>query len=239
LQKTRQPSLRADIDDKKLESIQHLVQNLQQIDCTEEDPIINYIAPLQEGTNSDHRYISEILLASGLLRDLDSGSMTVQLQVSCYPFNYNVLLASEQTKASAGLLNDKQSDKRIIKSESAEKIQRLLIFDIVNEILARKLLLEGPPQQWFSPNKLPGRKTRGQQLLEELCSEVDQLQNINRWEDLMYQSMDWTDCHSEIPGVVLDVERLIFKDLITEIVYSEGIGRQGRPSRPCRKLLSM
>ncbi|KAE8021820.1 hypothetical protein FH972_007677 [Carpinus fangiana] len=239
LQKTRQPRLRADIDDKKLDNIQNLVQNLQQIDCTEEDHIINYIAPLQEGTNSDHRYISEILLASGLLRDLDSGSMTVQLQVSGYPINYNVLLALEQTKASAGLLNDKQSDKRIIKSESAEKIQRLLIFDIVNEILARKLLLEGPPQQWFSTNKLPGRKTRGQQLLEELCSEVDQLQNINRWEDLMYQLMDWTDCHSEIPGVVLDVERLIFKDLITEIVYSEGIGRRGRPGRPCRKLLSM
>ncbi|XP_059450551.1 protein LONGIFOLIA 2-like [Corylus avellana] len=238
LQKTRQPRFSADIDDKKLESTQHLVQNLQQINCTEEDPIINYIAPLQEGTNSDHRYISEILLASGLLRDLDSGTMTVQLQVSGYPINYNVLLALEQTKASAGLLNDKQSDKRIIKSEPAEKIQRLLIFDIVNEILDRKLQLEGPPQQWFSPNKLPGRKTRGQQLLEELCSEVDQLQNII-WEDLMHQSMDWTDCHSEIPGVVLDVERLIFKDLITEVVHSERIGRQGRPGRLCRKLLSM
>lgn len=238
MQKTRQPSFSADIDDKKLESIQHLVQNLQQINCTEEDPIINYIVPLQEGTNSDHRYISEILLASGLLRDLDSGTMTVQLQVSGYPINYNVLLALEQTKASAGLLNDKQSDKRIIKSEPAEKIQRLLIFDIVNEILDRKFQLEGPPQQWFSPNKLPGRKTRGQKLLEELCSEVDQLQNII-WEDLMHRSMDWTDCHSEIPGVVLDVERLIFKDLITEVVHSERIGRQGRPGRLCRKLLSM
>lgn len=168
--------------------------------------------------------------------------------------DYNLLLALEQTKASAGLLNDKQSDKRSIKSEPAEKIQRLLIFDTVNEILACKLLLEGHPQQWFSPNKLSGRKTRGQQLLEELCSEVDQLQNnnLNRsldeeddslrsiiWEDLMHRSMDWTDCHSEIPGVVLDIERLIFKDLITEVLYSERAGQQGRLGRPCRKLLSM
>uniref|UniRef100_A0A2N9INE6 DUF4378 domain-containing protein n=1 Tax=Fagus sylvatica TaxID=28930 RepID=A0A2N9INE6_FAGSY len=201
----------------------------------------------------DHRYISEILLASGLLRDLDSGLMTIQLQASSHPINSNLFLELEQTKASAGLLNDKQSEKRIVKSEPAEKIQRKLTFDAVNESLARKLSLEGPPQHWFSPNKLAGRKPRGQQLLEELCSEVDQLKNNNLsrsldeeddclksiiLEDLMHRSMDWIDYRCEIAGVVLDVERLIFKDLITEVLNSEGAGLQGRPGGYCKKLFS-
>lgn len=179
--------------------------------------------------------------------------MTTHLQTSGHPLSSNLFLALEQKNTSAGLLNDKQSNKRILKSEPFEKIQRILIFDIVNEILVRKLLLEGPPQQWFSPNMLAGRKPRGQQLLEELCSELDQLQNNNLkrslheeddslesiiWENLMHHSMDW-NCNHEIPNLVLDLERLIFKDLITEVVNSEGAGLQGRPGGRCRKLFSM
>ncbi|KAK7850325.1 protein longifolia 2 [Quercus suber] len=235
------------------ENIQHFVQNLQQIYRTDEEPITNYISPLHESTNSDHRYISEILLASGLLRDLDFGLMTIQLQASSHPIDYKVFLALEQKKEGAGLLNDTQSDIRLVKSEPTEKIQRKLTFDAVNEILVRKLLLEGPHQHWFLPNKLAGRKPRGQQLLEELCSEVDQLKNnnLNRsldeeddslrsiiLEDLRHQSVDWIDCHCEISGVVLDVERLIFKDLITDVFNSEVAGLQGRPGGHCRKLFS-
>ncbi|XP_035547981.1 protein LONGIFOLIA 1-like [Juglans regia] len=254
LPKGTKPSFSAYIDDNKSESIRHVLQNLQQINCTEEKPITDYTTALHESTNSDHRYISEILLASGLLRDLDFDSMTIQLQASGHAIDSEVFLALEQTKGSAGLLNDKLSGKKIVKSEHPEKIQRILVFDTVNEILAQKLLLGGPLPKWFSPNKLAGRKPRGQQLLEEMCSAVDQLQNnhLNRSldeeddslrsiisEDLMQQSMDWIDCPCEIPGIVLDLERLIFKDLITEVVNGERAGLKGKPGGRSRKLFSM
>ncbi|XP_041002568.1 protein LONGIFOLIA 1-like isoform X2 [Juglans microcarpa x Juglans regia] len=254
LQKGTKPIFSAYIDDNKSESIRHVLQNLQQINCTEEKPITDYTTALHESTNSDHRYISEILLASGLLRDLDFDSMTIQLQASGHAIDSGVFLALEQTKASAGLLNDKLSGKMIVESEHPEKIQRILVFDTVNEILAQKLLLGGPLQKWFSPNKLAGRKPRGQQLLEEMCSAVDRLQNnhLNRSldeeddslrsiisEDLMQQSMDWIDCPCEIPGIVLGLERLIFKDLITEVVNGERAGLKGKPGGRSRKLFSM
>ncbi len=41
-------------------------------------------------------------------------------------------------------------------------------------------------------------------------------------EDVMHQC--WTDFRSDLSGVVLDVERLIFKDIVDEIV----IGDAGR-----------
>ncbi|KAG6720856.1 hypothetical protein I3842_03G083800 [Carya illinoinensis] len=252
--KGTKPSFSAYIDDNKSESIRLVLQNLQQINYTEENPITDYTTALHESMNSDHRYISEILLASGLLRDLDFDSMTIQLQALGHAIDPEVFLALEQTEASAGLLNDKLSGKKIVKSEHSEKIQRILVFDTVNEIFAQKLLLGGPLGKWFSPNKLAGRKPRGQQLLEEMCSAVDQLQNnhLNRSldegddslrsiisEDLMQQSMDWIDCPCEIPSIVLDLERLIFKDLITEFVNWERVGLKGRPGRRSRKLFSM
>ncbi|KAG6660180.1 hypothetical protein CIPAW_03G087900 [Carya illinoinensis] len=212
--KGTKPSFSAYIDDNKSESIRLVLQNLQQINYTEENPITDYTTALHESMNSDHRYISEILLASGLLRDLDFDSMTIQLQALGHAIDPEVFLALEQTE----------------------------------------LLLGGPLGKWFSPNKLAGRKPRGQQLLEEMCSAVDQLQNnhLNRSldegddslrsiisEDLMQQSMDWIDCPCEIPSIVLDLERLIFKDLITEFVNWERVGLKGRPGRRSRKLFSM
>ncbi|KAG7982385.1 hypothetical protein I3843_04G049900 [Carya illinoinensis] len=249
------PCFGADVDDKKSESTQHLVQNIQQENTTEEETITAYTAALHERMNSNYRHISEILFSSGLLRDLESGSTTIQLQASGHHINFNSFLALEQTKASAGLLNDMQSDERIFNLEPSEKIQRVLVFDTVNEILVRKLLLgcPTPPQKWLSPNKQAAGNPKGQQLLEEICSEVDLLKNnnLNRSlvgeydslrsiisEDLTHRSMKWIDCHCEIPGLVLDIERLIFKDLITEIVNSQGVGLQGQSGGPFRKPFS-
>ncbi|XP_041007593.1 protein LONGIFOLIA 2-like [Juglans microcarpa x Juglans regia] len=248
------PCFSADVDDKKSESIHHLVQNIHQENTTEEETITDYTAALHESMNSNHRYISEMLLSLGLLGDLDSGSTTIRLQASGHHINFNSFFALEQTKASAGLLNDKQSDERIFNLEPSEKIQRVLECDTVNEILVRKLLLgcPTPPQKWLSPNKIAARNPKGQQLLEEICSEVDRLKNnnLNRSlveeydslsiisEDLTHRSMKWIDFHCEIPGLVLDIEWLIFEDLITENVNSQGVGLQGQSGGPFRKLFS-
>ncbi|KAK3212405.1 hypothetical protein Dsin_017111 [Dipteronia sinensis] len=230
------------------------VQNLMHIYPPHKDSIIDAIALINNSTDPDNRYISEILLASGLLRDVESDFMSFQLLPSGHLIHPNLFLLLEQYQESTRLLNAEHKVKKTIHSETTnEKDHRKLIFDTVNEILVHKLLLEGSSKQWVSPSKLVGKRPRQQQLLRDLCKEVDRLQANNSncslddeedcltsiiWEDLMHGSINWTDCQSEISWLALDVEQLIFKDLITEIVRDETTSLHCQPGRHCRQLFS-
>ncbi|GAV83927.1 DUF4378 domain-containing protein [Cephalotus follicularis] len=232
------PSQSPESDHREAENIHHMIQNLIKINYAHD-------ATSYHSTNPERRYISEIMFASGLLRDLESDISPIQLHPSGQLINPKLFLALEQTK---GRTNGEHIGEKIANSEPIEKIQRKLVFDAVNEILFRKLVLEDSFSQCLSNHKLAGRRPKGQQLLRDLCSEVDHLQayNFNHSTDteddilrsISCQSIDWTDCHSKISGVVLDVERLIFKDLISEVVNCEAAGPRGRPSRHCRQLFS-
>ncbi|KAJ6749227.1 LONGIFOLIA PROTEIN [Salix purpurea] len=111
---------------------------------------------------------------------------------------------------------------------------RKLIFDAVNEILVKKLASMGPsPEPWLKSDKLAKKALSPQKLLNELCSDMGQLQIKKSecsledgedglksflWDDVMHRAESWVDFHSDISGTVLDVERLVFKDLVDEIV---------------------
>ncbi|KAJ9147515.1 hypothetical protein P3X46_029668 [Hevea brasiliensis] len=244
-------SLHLLINHRKLETVHLLIQNLTQMLSAREELIIDEITPHFSSQNPDHQYISEILLASGLLRDFESGFTAIHLRQTGYPVNPNLFLALEQAKAKTTHSNDEESGTKTFQPEHHIKIQRKLVFDVVNEILAHKLRLESSSKHWHSPNMLADKRPRGQQLLGELCLEVDRLQGnasscslddendslINILQaDLMHQSTHWTTCRSEIPWLVLGVERLIFKDLISEVVTGEPIGLRV-PSAGCRRQL--
>ncbi|GLU10943.1 hypothetical protein SLE2022_277180 [Rubroshorea leprosula] len=220
-------------DYRKVENIQHLFQKGVHMESAKEESIIKEILPYYNRRNPDHKYISEILLASNIHRELESSFTTFQFHPSGHPINPNLFLALEQTKATIGLSNDKRKGPRIKESEAIQKDHRKLIFDAVNDILASKLPKEGFYREWLSPNKLADRRLGGQQLLRDLCTEIDCLYANNSYcntdeesdglkgilsGDLMHQSVEWTVFQSEIPWVVLHLERLIFKDLITEVI---------------------
>ncbi|KAJ7971080.1 Protein LONGIFOLIA [Quillaja saponaria] len=230
LSNTMKPSGSSDIDG-RLNNSQHMSQTLQQIKCTYEEPIPNF-TPTFDRKNPDHRYISQMLSALGLLSETDSGH---EVNLLSHLINSNSFIVLEQIMGYEGHLNNGDSMK-ISQMVNVEQMQRKLIFDVVNNILVKKRVSESLSRQWFSPNKLTGRLLRGQKLLSELCSEIDQLQcnckngsqddeddNMRRLllGDFLHHSVNWTDCHGEIPEVVLDIERLIFKDLITEIVLKQ------------------
>ena len=239
---------------KKLQSIDHLVQKLRRLNSSHDEARIDYIASLCETTNPDHRYISEILLASGLLlRDLSSELLTFQLHQSGHPINPELFLVLEQTKASTLLLKEESSPAKVASSKlKAEKFHRKLIFDAVNEILGAKL--GSSPESWFQPNKIRLKKKTlsAQKLLKELCFDMEKIQakkpdcgledeeqdglKSMLWEDVMHGSESWTEFHGDLPGVVLDVERLIFKDLVDEIVIGEADGLRVKSSGRHRKL---
>lgn len=218
----------AEINRKKLQNVEHLVQKLKRLNSSHDETSQDYIASLCENNdpNTDNRYISEILLASGLLlRDLSSESTTFQLHPSGHPINPELFLVLEQTKG------------RSSSSSSNEKLNRKLVFDAVNETLVKKLAFKDP---WMKRKVLSA-----QQLLKEVCSEIetakkqaekrsgnlllleDQEEDFLKCildEDIATPSEKWTDFDDVVPGLVLHLERLLFKDLVNEIVHGE-IGR--------------
>ncbi|CAH2036965.1 unnamed protein product [Thlaspi arvense] len=228
-------SFSPEINRKKLQNVEHLVQKLKRLNSSHDEASQDYIASLCENNdpNTDHRYISEILLASGLLlRDLGSELTTFQLHPSGHPINPELFLVLEQTKGSS--------------SSSNEKLNRKLVFDAVNERLVKKLaFVEGSADPWMKSAKAKKRVLSAQQLLKELCSEIETVQNQAKKrsddlllfeeqeedfvkcmldEDMAIRSGKWTEFDDVIPSLVLHLERLIFKDLVSEIVHGE-IGR--------------
>ncbi|XP_004516159.1 protein LONGIFOLIA 1 [Cicer arietinum] len=241
-----------EINRKKLQSIDHLVQKLRRLNSSHDEVRIDYIASLCENSNPDQRYISEILLASGLLlRDLSSEFLTLQLHSSGHPINPELFLVLEQTKASSLVSKEESSfEKAAFSKLNTEKFHRKLIFDSVNEILGAKLDYSLEP--WFQPNKLTKKTLSAQKLLKELCFEIEKVQTKKAeciledeeddglksmlCEDVIHGSENWENFNGEIPGIVLDVERLIFKDLVNDIVIGEAAGLRVKSSVRRRKL---
>ncbi|CAK9185998.1 unnamed protein product [Ilex paraguariensis] len=244
LSHSRTPNLISEFSNKKFENIKHLVHKFRQLDSTSDEATADHIASPLESKNPDHRYITEILLASGLLKYLGSCLTAIQLQPSGHVLNPNLFHVIEQSRQSTELGN-KNHNGKIAQSKTKEKTKRKQIFDVVNEILFRKLAFE-------RSYKLGGKSLSGQKLLEELCSEICHLQanpdcGLDEEDDgltsilsadMKHQSEDWTDHHGEIPGLVLDIERLIFKDLISEIVSGEAADLQYQSRKHCRQLFS-
>ncbi|CAH8327969.1 unnamed protein product [Eruca vesicaria subsp. sativa] len=205
--------------------------------------------------NGDHKYISEILLASGLLKDIDYSMLSIQLHQAHLPINPSLFFVLEQNKTSNVRHDNKHRGRGFGQQQAAnliERSRRKLVFDNVNEILARKFAAEGCTKQPYLTSSISSlmtadKSSRGKELLETLCSEIDRLQDNSNcildeddedliWEDLKGQGMNWKEIEGETPGLVLDIERLIFKDLISEVVTSEIAGFPGMLSGQPRQL---
>ncbi|KAL8124685.1 protein LONGIFOLIA 2-like isoform X2 [Apium graveolens] len=210
-------------DQRMLNDVVHLVHELGILNSSRVIAVTNHSESL---VNPDHKYIAEILLSTGLLRDLGSSTTTIQINpagLSVNPELYHVL--EQDTELALESLNEKS-----VKSKTREKVQRKLVFDAVSEIL-----LEGSADFRSIQNKLGERTMTGEKFLEELCTKLDQQQptpkdslydiddeltGILRF-DIMNQRRNWKCYSSQLPELVLDLERMIFKDLIGEIVSGE------------------
>ncbi|XP_074562191.1 uncharacterized protein LOC141818636 isoform X2 [Curcuma longa] len=159
--------------------------------------------------NPDSKYVSDILLAAGFL----NGESAIPLQQHIKPEIFSVL--------------EKQHGRQ---KPSAEKNHRKLVFDVVSEILAHKrgALVYKNPCEFFLQRR---RTLSGQQLLGEICTEIKGLQAMSTRsttsedcvelisnEDILGRSEGWEDFCMEKIRVPMQIGRLIFQDLINEIV---------------------
>lgn len=219
-----------EFNQKKLKNVKHLDHKLRLLNTIPDEASMYQIASLCKRSSPDHKYITVILLVSGLLKDISQVSTAIQVHSSGHLINPDLFHVLEETEQNTMFANEELNKQSIASLKYDQKIHRKVVFDTVNEILVSKLASEGP----FMQRKI----TRtGQELLREIYSEVDRLQArtdcslddvdgivsiLNA--DMMQQSDDWEDNQSEIPALVLDIERLIFKDLITEIISTETRG---------------
>ncbi|KAL4376833.1 hypothetical protein GQ457_02G003460 [Hibiscus cannabinus] len=167
----------------------------------------------------DFIYISDILRASNYLPDDDS----------------DVFLLLEKQQ----LLKGKDTSK-------VSTLQRKLIFDIINEILRQKRRLpawklvdstnSGPGQTslqqiWSEFQKIRQRESSDDDLFEVICGVLRK--------DLAGDAVNgWGDHPVEMSESVLDIERLIFKDLIVETIQDLAAfsGKNNKISALRRKL---
>ncbi|XP_021764332.1 protein LONGIFOLIA 1-like [Chenopodium quinoa] len=187
---------------------------------------------------------SSIIQLSKLDHDIDSSDYSEFSYVS------EVLRASNylpDDNTNVFLLLEKQSSIRGNKDKSkASILQRKLIFDTITEILDRNRQL--PPWKLISISN----SAYGRSALEQIWSEFQKIREQGPSEDLFEvicgvlkkdlaeDSVNgWADSPVEMSEAVLDIERMIFKDLIGETIrdLATFAGKSMELQAPCRKLV--
>ncbi|CAA0820301.1 Unknown protein [Striga hermonthica] len=215
-----------------LENRNHLTKCTSKVLTKPGPTAVDHHTLIYQSLNPYHKYINKILLTSGLLKDPSVISPTNHLLSSCHLINPNMFHVLELTEEISPKSDMMQLNK---------KIERKIIFDMVDELLVRKITSDGV---FTSGNKL----TSPQVLLKEVYLEMDRVCKIPDGglddeedemirlltADMMYQD-DWVSYGGEVSAIVLDIERLIFKDLVNEVVTG---GHRDSSLRHCRKLFS-
>ncbi|KAM4087460.1 hypothetical protein ACJW30_10G179100 [Castanea mollissima] len=136
------------------------------------------------------------------------------------------------------LLLEKQQYLKGKDTSKVSRLQRRLIFDTINEILDRnRQLPPWKPNSWTSSASLQPIWSEFQRIQERDASEdmFEVICGVLRKDLVMGDAISgWVDCPIEMSEAVLDIERLIFKDLI-----GETIGDLAVLSRDCNKVSAL
>lgn len=110
-----------------------------------------------------------------------------------------------------------------------EVVNRKLLFDLVNEILGKKLKPFLDSRPWIKPAKLSCRyMSTGKKLLQEVWDEISRSPEVDCkiLEDVealiskdMHSKTPWAPDNKAIEKVGFEVEHLIFEDLLQEFVF--------------------
>ncbi|GLJ33283.1 hypothetical protein SUGI_0669590 [Cryptomeria japonica] len=198
--------------------------------------------------NPTYSYIAEILLASGLLEDTEAYPVVYHSSVS--PIDPQLFSVLEQRHSFSETRNGQgQVYTQKKKMTYIEQSNRELTFSTVNDILCTKLSPYLNLRPWMcSAKKIQRKRPTGQELLKEVWDDFQGLPTIPSEDicetllrmlqkDFARDVDSWDDHAAEIAGAVLDIERMIFKDLIDDTIREMGaVGSKCLASMPRKKL---
>ncbi|CAL9084269.1 unnamed protein product [Musa textilis] len=227
---------------KKLQDFENLVQIKMRKSANAELQTTDIITSKCNMDNPDHKYVSEILLATGILNK--DCRVPLQLYTSGRAINPELFGVLEQPKH--GWFSKFELDKEETQHQktNTEMNHRKLVFDVVNEIISHKM---ESTAYGNGPDLLCQfrRKLSGQHVLEEVCSQIRRLRTEKTRstsleddvefiavEDILHRSEGWVDFSVEQSRVALQIERLIFKDLIDEVL--SGATEAGLRTKPSK-----
>lgn len=202
-----------------------LVQKSGRISLTEKDSgnTSHFNKLCASSHDPNYPYISEILHATDF--QFEDYRLTSE-----HAIDPNLFLLLEKKRAKFANTKFESRENIPMAKTDQEKLQRKLMFDTVDEILVHKLRF----------GKLSHHHTRIQtpsdsDLLHDLCLEINQLQadatlistsnnddnnglKLVLNQDVINRSQEWSVSGSEVSGLVLNIEKSIFKDLIEEVI---------------------
>ncbi|KAH9288735.1 hypothetical protein KI387_032852 [Taxus chinensis] len=198
--------------------------------------------------NPTYSYIAEIFQVSGLLEDTECYPIVYHSSVS--PIDPQLFSVLEQRQSRLEHQNGQgQANSHKKKKSHIKKINRELTFNTVNDILCTKLSPYLNLRPWmYSAKKIQRKRPTGKELLKEVWDEFQGLPTVPSEDicetlirmlqkDFLRDVDSWGDHTTEIAGAVLDIERLIFKDLIDETIREMGaVSSKCMGSLPRRKL---
>ncbi|KAL9274850.1 LONGIFOLIA 1-like protein [Drosera capensis] len=192
-------------DELESETIKHTEQKPWQHKSVHNESQDSFIS-LPQNLNAKERYLFEILLASGFIAQFGFNLPSKLVTTKAQAINPKLFHILEQTTSIFLTSSESIRNKENAVLRPEDKLERRLIFDVANEILAEK---------FFSTDV---SFTSGSQLLRKLYEEIERLQTNrlnNRFEDddegfitnmteknLMNESAEWTRFSGEISGLV-------------------------------------
>ncbi|KAL9252846.1 LONGIFOLIA 1-like protein [Drosera capensis] len=233
LSEYERPRFSYEIDHLEPENLKHIDhQPMHHISIRVEGQDSNML--LTQDLNAEEMYLYEILLASGFMGGVDF-SLSDGFFSETQAINPKLFCILEQTRSILPSVAALPSSNRNVASRLEDKVERRLVFDVTNETLVQKLYFTDlyPTLSPSCSKKPKGSSISGPRLLKELSAKIESLQansSNNKFDneedflrgiiekDLINGSLDWMLSGEEVPGLALDVEHLIFKDLVVKLL---------------------
>jgi hypothetical protein len=166
------------------------------------------------------------------MKDLGSAQSGLHVHSSGYPINPDLFHVLEQRKAGWVSKPDGIHQSRSGVKSDPKRAHRKLMFDTVNELLLQKFEQETAVYSVSSFTRakdLPTKTLSGQHLVKFISSGIEDLEmeqsricqkegSVIPDAEILQRLQGWTSFHRELPGMVLEIERSIFKELVDEVV---------------------
>lgn len=183
--------------------------------------------------DEEREFVRDLLVVSGVTKDhwIDESSSRGHIMNPVWLAKYEKRCRREDRKALANVeeafLNGWCKSKQ---EKEKELLDRRALFDCLNELLAQKLIVHANPQPWVEAIPLRAvQNSEGQHLVQEIWEELqeipsatsedvcDTVQSILQ-KDLGPRGLKWAHFGIEIGEIGIEVEKLIYKDLVDEVV---------------------
>ena len=183
--------------------------------------------------DKERDFVDELLMLSGVTKHATWASETLISRINYSDMNSRILvdLKGNLQRASFESSTDVVFHKchRKERGKEMNTLDRQALIDFVYELLATKVAEYENAQPWLESTWIGGQELKRQHLVNAIWKELqevpcaasddicDTVQGILR-EDLGSRGPNWTDFRAEIGEVGVEVEKLIYRDLVEELV---------------------